>query len=77
MTRPLPIRRPAPVLARGHVYPDGSTFLEVGIAGVTAEMLLSRDQVAELKEKIAAFERFVTFEDGRPTERPRHYREPL
>lgn len=77
MNRMLPFRRPAPVLARGHVYPDGSAFLEVGIEGVCAEMLLSRDQVAELKEKIAAFERFVTFEDGRPVDRPRHHREAL
>ena len=77
MPRPLPFRLPGGVLALGHVYPDGSAYLEVAIEGAGRDMLLTREQVGELKEKIAAFERFVSFEDGRPTDRTHHYREAL
>lgn len=77
MPRPLPLRAPRGVLARGHVYPDGAAYLEVAIEGVGRDMLLDREQIAELKEKIAAFERLVTFEDGRPTDRTHPYREAL
>lgn len=75
--RPSPAFRSPPIEAMAHVYPDGSAYLEVAMVGTGNDVLYSRDQVATLKEKIAAFERVVTFEDGRPTERTHQYREAL
>lgn len=66
-----------PIEAMAHVYPDGSAYLEVAMVGTGNEVLYSRDQVATLKEKIAAFERVVTWEDARPIERTHQYREAL
>ena len=77
MGRPLPKPRHLPLLARGHVYPDGAAYLEIAMQGAGNEITFTRDQVGELKEKIAAFERFVCFEDGRPIERTHAYRESL
>lgn len=66
-----------PIEAMAHVYPDGSAYLEVAMVGTGNEVLYSRDQVVALKEKIAAFERVVTWEDARPIERTHQYREAL
>lgn len=77
MPRPIPILRPMPLLAQGHVYPDGSAYLEIAVQGTGRDLTLTRDQVAELEEKIAAFRRFVIFEEARPIERTHHYRESL
>lgn len=77
MARPAPALRSLPILARAHVYPNGSAFLEVAIQGIGRDVMFTRDQVNELKEKIAAFERVVAFEDGRPVERLQPYREAL
>lgn len=77
MPRPVPIMRPMPLLAQGHIYPDGSAYLEIAVQGAAHDLTLTRDQVAELEEKIRAFNRFVTFEEARPIERTHHYRESL
>ena len=77
MSRPAPLHRTPPLVAMAHFYPGGDAYLEVGMQGTGYEVLYSRDQVAELKEKIAAFERVVLFEDGRPSERTNKYREAL
>lgn len=75
--RPSPAMISPPIEARALVYPDGSAYLEIAMRGTGNEVLYSRDQVSELKEKIAAFERVVTFEEGRPIERTHRYREAL
>lgn len=77
MPRPIPKPRHLPLLAQGHVYPDGAAYLEIAMQGAGQEVTFTRDQVGELEEKIAAFKRFVTFEDGRPVERTHPYREAL
>lgn len=77
MSRPVPAIKEPPILAMAHVYPDGSAYLEVALLGTGYEVLYSRDQVAALKEKIAAWERVVMFEDSRPTDRTSKYREAL
>ena len=77
MARSLPVIRSLPILARGHVYPDGAAYLEVALQGAGVDVMFTRDQVVELKEKIAAFERFLSFEDGRPIDRLRPHREAL
>lgn len=77
MGRPLPQVRHLPLLGRGHVYPDGSAYLEVAMQGVGNEVTFTRDQVDELEEIIASFRRFVLMEDARPIERTHHYRETL
>lgn len=77
MGRPLPRPRHLPLLGRGHVYPDGSAYLEVAMQGVGNEVTFTRDQVGELEEIIASFKRFITVEDARPVERTNPYREAL
>jgi len=57
-------------------WPNGAAVLEVGFAG-HPDIPFTREQVSQLKEKIEAFERHCTFEDGRPDERHRMHREAL
>lgn len=77
MPRLLPRPRHLPIIALGHVHPDGSAYLEIAMQGAGNEVTFTRDQVSELEEKIAAFKRFVAFEEGRPCERTHPYREAL
>lgn len=75
MTRPLPSIRAPELTAMAVFEPNGAAFLEV-CAGAY-DVAFSRDQVAALKEKIAAFERASLFEDGRPAERLHRHKEAL
>ncbi|WP_297105208.1 hypothetical protein [uncultured Devosia sp.] len=76
MTRPLPHIREPEVTAMAVFCPNGVAFLEVGFAG-HPDIPFTREQVAQLKEKIENFERQCLFEDGRPDERHRIHREAL
>lgn len=77
MNRPLPERAAAEVTAMAVFEPSGRHYLEVCIAGTPIDVVYTRDQVEQLEEKIAAFKRVATFEDGRPVERVRRHKEPL
>lgn len=77
MNRPLPPVAEPELTAMAVFHPNGAQVLEVGIAGTASDTMFSRDQVRQLKEKIEAFERQCTFEDGRPNERFRMHKEPL
>lgn len=76
MTRPLPQIREPEVLAMAVFHPSGEACLEVGTIG-RPDQTFTRDQARQLMEKLEAFERLCTFEDGRPDTRLRIHREAL
>jgi hypothetical protein len=57
-------------------HPSGEACIEVGTSG-RPDQTFTRDQVRQLIDKLEAFERLCTFEDGRPDTRQRIYREAL
>lgn len=74
--RPAPMIRPADIVTRGWLSPNGGHTLEIRVPSGVVGLELGFDQVEYLERAIAAWKQTVTFEDGR-SDREIHNRRPF